>query len=346
MLNFKATLIAGTVGFATAAATLVIAPQPSIAQDTITWKVQSGWLPGSTLFDSTVEMAERIAEQTDGRLQIEVLPAGSVVALNQTIDAVRAGIIDGHISYATVYSGFDAGFAPLGDLPGAYDDRFQTVEFMYYAGGLDLMREAYAKFGLYTIGVGTGSWESVPSRVEIKSWDDFKGMKLRTPPGIGSLIWERLGAVPIVMPQSEVFSALEKGVIDAADDGSLSYNYQVGDYDIVHYTLLDSPHSNGLWDFSVNQERWDALPDDIKSILELNMREIIVRNIINAMRGDEEVERKADEIGLNLFRLSEEERARYREIAVEVWDEWAEKSPLAKRVIDAQKAFLTQKGLL
>lgn len=148
------------------------------------------------------------------------------------------------------------------------------------------------------------------------------------------------------MPQSEVFSALEKGVIDAADDGSLSYNYQVGDYDIVKYTLLDSPHSNGLWDFSVNQDRWNALPDDIKSILELNMREIIVYNIMNAMRGDQEVERKAEEIGLTMYRLSEEDRARYREIAVEVWDEWATKSDLARRVIDAHKAFLEKKGLL
>ena len=142
---------------AVALATVVWAGQPADAQETITWKVQSGWLPGNALYDSIVKFAERVEAQTDGRLKIEVLPAGAVVALNQTIDAVRAGIIDGHFSYATVYSGMDPGFAPLGDIPGAYDDRFQTVEFMYFDGGLELMREAYARFGLYTIGVGTGS---------------------------------------------------------------------------------------------------------------------------------------------------------------------------------------------
>jgi TRAP-type mannitol/chloroaromatic compound transport system substrate-binding protein len=318
----------------------------AFAQDTITWKVQTGWLPGNSLYESVVEMAERVDAQTSGRLKIEILPAGAVVALNQTIDSVSAGIIDGHISYPAVYAGIDPGFAPLGDIPGAYNDRFQTVEFMYYEGGLELLREAYAKFGMYTIGVGTGSWESVPSKVKLTSWDDFKGVKLRTPPGIGAIIWERLGAVPIVMPQSEVFSALEKGVIDAADDGSLSYNYQVGDYDIVNYTLLYSPHSNGVWDFTVNQQRWDELPDDIKSILDLNMREIMVRNIMNAMREDQEVFRKADEIGLNMFELTETDRSKYREIAVQVWDEWAEKSELSRKVIDAHKAFLTKKGLL
>jgi TRAP-type mannitol/chloroaromatic compound transport system substrate-binding protein len=316
------------------------------AQESITWRVQTGWLPGNTLYDSVVELAERIDLQSEGRLKIEVLPAGAVVALNQTIDSVKAGIIDGHISYAAVYAGLDPGFAPLGDIPGAYDDRFQTIEFMYYEGGLELLREAYAQFGLHTIGVGTGSWEAVPSRVPLESWDDFEGVKLRTPPGIGSLIWERLGAVPIVMPQTEVFSALEKGVIDAADDGSLSYNFQVGDYDIVDFTLVNSPHSNGVWDFTVNADRWAELPDSIKSMLEINMREIMLRNVMNALRQDQEVLAKADEIGLTLFELTPEDRAKYRAIAVEVWDEWATKSELSKKAVDAHKAFLTKKGLL
>ena len=326
--------------------TLVILSPAVRAQDSTTWRIQTGWLPGNTLYESVVELAERVDTQTDGRLKIEILPAGAVVALNQTLDSVKVGIIDGHISYPSVYAGIDPGFAPLGDIPGAYDDRFQTVEFMYYAGGLDLVREAYGAQGLFTVGVGTGSWEAVPSRVPLETWDDFEGVKLRTPPGIGSLIWERFGAVPIVMPQTEVFSALEKGVIDAADDGALSYNYQVGDYDIVNYTLANSPHSNGIWDFSVNADRWEALPDDIKAILEIDMREIMVRNVMNAMREDRDVVRRADEIGLTIFNLSPEERARYREVAVEVWDEWATRSDLAAKVIKAHKSFLQEQGLL
>lgn len=318
----------------------------SFAQEAITWRVQTGWLPGNALFESVVELSERVETQSGGRLKIEMLPAGAVVALNQTLDSVRVGIVDGHVSYPSVYAGIDPGFSPLGDLPGAYDDRFQTVEFMYYGGGLDLVREAYATQGLFTVGVGTGSWEAVPSRVALNSWDDFKGLKLRTPPGMGSLIWERFGAVPIVMPQTEVFSALEKGVIDAADDGSLSYNFQVGDYDIVKHTLINSPHSNGIWDFSVNADRWAELPADIQSILETNMREVMVRNIMNAMRGDEAVMKKADEIGLSVFALSDEDRAEYRKVAVEIWDEWATKSDLAKKVIETHKTFLKGKGLL
>lgn len=319
---------------------------PAYAQDETIWRVQTGWLPGNALFDSVVEMANRVEVQSAGRLKIEMLPAGSVVALNQTLDSVRIGVIDGHVSYPSVYAGIDPGFSPLGDLPGAYDDRFQTVEFMYYAGGLDLVRAAYAEQGLFTVGVGTGSWEAIPSRNALASWDDFTGLKLRTPPGLGSLIWEHFGAVPIVMPQTEVFSALEKGVIDAADDGSLSYNLAVGDYDIVKNTLINSPHSNGIWDFSVNIDKWNALPADIQSILETNMREIMVRNIINAMRGDDAAMKKAADIGLNIFELSAEQRDEYRKVAVGIWDEWATKSPLAKKVIETHKAFLREKGLL
>lgn len=322
------------------------AASPSPAQEMITWKVQSLWLPGNKLYDSVLNLFKDVETMSQGRLKIELLPAGAVVASNQTLEAVKTGILDGQISYPTLFAGIDPGFAPLGDIPGAYSERFQTVEFMYYFGGVDMLREAYRPFGLHLVGVGTGSWESIPSKVPLASWDDFKGIKLRTPPGLASIIWERLGAVPVVLPQTEVFSALEKGVIDAADDGSLSYNYQVGDYDVAKHTILYSPHSNGVWDFAVNQARWDALPDDIKLMLEMGMRDVMVKNIVTAARDDAEVLAKADEIGLTLHELSPEDRAEYRRIAIEVWDEWATKSDFAKKVIDAHKAFLSAKGLL
>jgi len=78
---------------------------------------------------------------------------------------------------------------------------------------------------------------------------------MRTSPGIGLLIWKDFGAAPIVMPQTKMILAPEKGVIDGADDGSLSYNLAVGDYDIVKHTLINTPHSNGIWDFSVSLDR-------------------------------------------------------------------------------------------
>ncbi len=339
---FKAVAAAGVaVGLASAGGV-----SSAFAQETTTWKIQSNWLPGNKLYDSVLDLAKRVDTMSQGRLKIELLPAGAVVATNQTLEAVQSGILDGHISYPTLFAGVDPGFAPLGDIPGAYSERYQTLEFMYYYGGVDMLREAYSQFNLHLIGVGTGSWEAIPSRVPIAKLDDFKGVKLRTPPGLASLIWERFGAVPVVMPQTEVFSALEKGVIDAADDGSLSYNFQVGDYDVAKYTLLNSPHSNGVWDFSVNQARWDALPDDIKLMLQIGMRDIMFQNIATASRDDEEVLAKAGEIGLTINRLSDEDRARYRKVAIEVWDEWAKRSEFSKRVIDAHKAFLTRKGLL
>ncbi|MCO5066265.1 MAG: TRAP transporter substrate-binding protein DctP [Rhizobiaceae bacterium] len=319
---------------------------PASAQETITWKVQSNWLPGNKLYDSVLDLFSRVDKMSQGRLKIELLPAGAVVATNQTLEAVKTGILDGHISYPTLFAGVDPGFAPLGDIPGAYSERYQTLEFMYYYGGVDMLREAYGQFGLHLVGVGTGSWEAIPSKVPLATLDDFKGVKLRTPPGLSSLIWERFGAVPVVMPQTEVFSALEKGVIDAADDGSLSYNFAVGDYDVAKYTLLNSPHSNGVWDFSVNADRWAAVPDDIKLMLEIGMRDIMFQNIVTAARDDEAALKKAAEIGLTVNRLSDEDRARYRKVALEVWDEWAKKSDFAKKVIEAHKAYLTEKGLL
>ena len=198
---------------------------------------------------------------------------------------------------------------------------------------------------MYTIGVGTGSFESVPSHVPLRSLADFKGVKLRSPPGISWNIWERLGATPVNLPQSEVFSALEKRVIDAADAGTLSFNDQIGVHAHVKYAMLNSPHSNGLFDVSVNKARWDAQPADIKAILHMAMRDLMISCIVRAAKDDAIVLAKVKEKGgLTLSELSPEDRVKYRQIAVEAWQDWGKKSPFSQKVIDAYVNYLKQIG--
>jgi TRAP-type mannitol/chloroaromatic compound transport system substrate-binding protein len=330
-----------------AALTLFLASMLSTAVDAQTktiWRIQNQWLPGNQLTEVVEDWAKRMNAASGGRLEIQMLPAGSVVPLAQSLEAIRAGVLDGHVSYPTLYAGIDPGFAPLGDIPGAFDSPYQLVEFWYYYGGLDLLREAYSRFNIYTIGVGTGSFEAIPSRKPLKSLADFKGLKMRSPPGISSAILEKLGASPVVMPLTEVFSALEKGVIDAADNGTLSYNEQTGVHAHAKYTLVNSMHSNGAFDISVNKAKWDALPADLKSLLELSMRDLIVRCIVRVQMDDAAVLAKAQQSGLQLAELSSQEKKEYRQMAVQAWSDWAKKSPLADKVISAYGDYLKKTG--
>jgi TRAP-type mannitol/chloroaromatic compound transport system substrate-binding protein len=314
------------------------------AQTKTVWRIQNQWLPGNQLTEVVEDWSKRVNAMSGGRLEIQMLPAGSVVPLAQSLEAIRAGVLDGHVSYPTLYAGIDPGFAPLGDIPGAFDSPYQLVEFWYYYGGLDLLREAYARFNIYTIGVGTGSFEAIPSRKPIKSLADFKGLKLRSPPGISSAIWEKLGAAPVVLPLTEVFSAIEKGVIDAADNGTLSYNDQTGVHAHAKHALLNSMHSNGAFDISVNKAKWDALPPDLRAMLELSMRDLIVRCIVRVQIDDAAVLAKAQQAGLQLSELSPKEKAEYRALAVQAWSDWAKKSPLADKVINAYLDYLKKTG--
>lgn len=319
-------------------------PNIARAQTKTVWRIQGQWLPGNQLTDVVEDWVKRVNAMSGGRLEIQLLPAGSVVPLAQSIEAIRAGVLDGHVSYATLYTGIDPGFAPLGDIPGAFDNPYQLVEFWYYYGGLELLREAYGRFNIHAIGVGTGSFEAIPARKPIKSLADFKGLKLRSPPGISSTIWEKLGAVPVVMPLTEVFSALEKGVIDAADAGTLSYNDQSGIYAQAKYTLVNSMHSNGAFDISVNKAKWDAAPADLRQMLELSMRDVMVRCIVRVQVDDAVVLAKASQMGLQVSELSPAEKAEYRKIALTTWDEWSGRSPLAGKVIGAYKDYLKKTG--
>lgn len=314
------------------------------AQTKTVWRFQHQWLPGNQLTDVVDDWVKRVNVLAGGRLEIQMLPAGSVVPLAQTLEAIRGGVLDGHVSYATIYAGIDPGFAPLGDIPGAFDSPWQLVEFWYYHGGLELMREAYGRFNIYTIGVGTGSFEAIPSRKPLRTLADFKGLKLRSPPGISSTVWEKLGAVPVVLPLTEVFSALEKGVIDAADAGTLSYNDQSGMHAHAKYTLLNSMHSNGVFDISVSKAKWDALPADLKATLELSMRDLMVRCIMRVQVDDAAVLAKVQQTGLQMAELSTAEKATYRKLAVETWNEWAKRSPLAGKVIGAYVDYLKKTG--
>ncbi|WP_210490906.1 TRAP transporter substrate-binding protein DctP [Microvirga antarctica] len=314
------------------------------AQTKTVWRLQNQWLPGNQLTEVVEDWAKRVTAMSGGRLEIQMLPAGSVVPLAQSLEAIKAGVLDGHVSYPTLYAGIDPGFAPLGDIPGAFDSPYQLVEFWYYYGGLELMREAYSRFNIYTIGVGTGSFEAIPSRKPLNTLADFKGLKMRSPPGISSAIWEKLGAVPVVMPLTEVFSALEKGVIDAADNGTLSYNDQTGVYADAKYTLINSMHSNGAFDISVNKAKWDALPADLRQMLELSMRDLMVRCIVRVQIDDAVVLAKAESKGLKISELSDAEKVQYRKLAVQAWSDWSKKSPLSEKVINAYLDYLKKTG--
>lgn len=319
---------------------------PAQGAETITWKAQALWSASELPYRTFVDFCQRVEKLTDGRLKITPYPAGTIVPTFECLDAVRHNILQAMHQWPGYWTGKNPAFAPISDLVGAWRHPWEVDAFYHYRGGLDLLNEIYRPFGVYCVGVTLWGMESMPSKVPIRRIEDFKGLKFRAPQGMAARLLARLGASVVTLPGSEVYSALDKGVIDGTDWGTPSMNQRMGLYQVARYFNFPGFHAMPVGDFTVNQKEWDRLPDDIKQILRTAVRQwawdMVERVAIDDLRAIGEMKSK----GVTPIIWNEQELARARAAAREVWDEWAKKSPMCKTVIDAQKAWLKELGLL
>lgn len=311
-----------------------------------TWRIQTLWQPGTLTQQSFERFAENVKEKTDGEINIIALPAGAVVGVNETFDAVRRGILQGQHPAVVYWSGRDPAFAVLGDLNGAYDDPRDAEEYFYEHGGLELLREAYEPHGLFPIGVVWWGSESLPATRDIETPDALSGLKIRLPQGMSSDIFSKFGAVPVNLPGSEVFSALDSGTIDSTDWGVLSMNDELGFHDRAKFAIYPGIHSTPAGDVSISLKTWNSLSAETQALLEEAVREFAVDMRDTLEAADKEVAAKLAETDVTLIDWSPEDRLRFRNAAREVWEEYGKQNDLSRRAVETQIEFLQGKGLL
>ena len=170
--------------------------------------------------------------------------------------------------------------------------------------------------------------------------------------GLGTLapgLFEALAALEyasVNLPVAEVYTAMERGVVDAADWGTFSMNDQIGFHRIAKFPIYPGIHSMPVIEVSVNKERWNALSDDLKAIMTVAVRDYARDMVQHLEYEDLRRVRESDEKGVTIVDWSDEERRQFREVAVGIWQDWAERSPLARKAYDAQIAYLREIGLL
>lgn len=313
-----------------------------------TWRIQTLFPPDNINFKQLEIVAEKVDAMSAGRLTLELIPVKQVVGPTGTLEAVRNGIIDGHFTWPGLWAGREPAFAMVADLPGGFPSAHEALEFYYAGQGMDLIRELHAEAGLYTVGVFCVGTESLPSRVPIRDISDLEGLKIRLPGGVTSMVMAHFGVAPVKLPFSEAFTALDKGTVDAADNSSISENARMGFHDNAKYALYPGIHSAPVLDLSVNLEKWNALPDDLKTILETAMHSVAETSMYARDKFDRDVlaEIAAGKRDIEVIDWDVAERRAFREGAKDVWLEYAEKSEMTKKVVDAQIAFLQEYGLL
>jgi TRAP-type mannitol/chloroaromatic compound transport system substrate-binding protein len=321
------------------------APAIVRAQEVTRWRCQSMWSAAELSYKAFQDFCERVKVDTNGRLIIEPFAAGAVTGVFETLDAVSSGVLQAHSSWPGYFSGKDAGLAVISDFVFGYQHPYQAEQWFYYRGGLDMLRAAYAKYNAYPVGVSWWGVESMVSKKPLKSMADIKGVKFRSPQGMTAEILTKLGASIVVLPGGEVFSALDKGVVDAADWGSLSMNQRMGFHDVAKYpTKLF--HSMPVQEFTVNMAAWQKLPADVKGIVTSTTREWTWDQVQRVAVDDVRVAKELAAKGIREETWAGPEMAKMRELAQKTWEEWSKKTPLAKQAYDSQIAWLRELGVV
>ncbi|TYC49312.1 TRAP transporter substrate-binding protein [Rhodobacterales bacterium] len=311
------------------------------------WTFQTSETAGEPGFVNKQKWAENVEKMSGGRIEIEILPIGAVVPHTDTLEAVGTGILQGHLTDPSYFAGKDPAFAMMGNLVGAWSDPFELIGFMQSGGGHELYSELVEPYGVHFLGAAATEPEAFVSSVPIRSVDDLKGVKLRAPEGMVYEIFSKAGASPVALPGSEVFTALDKGVVDAADYTVFATNQAQGMNDIAHYPLYPGFHSLPLIDISMNKETWDGLPDDLKAVLEASVDKFIFDHVYSVRKLDAEAVATAKENPeIEIINWSGDERAKFRRIAQEEWETWAGKTEMTQRYYDAVVAFLKGRNQL
>ena len=260
--------------------------------------------PGTGMWKSGTEFAQRVEKATNGQVKIKMYPPEALVGTMEVFEALGKGVIDMAWFTGEYWAGKDPAFAFVSYLPGGFDSPIQTDFWLYQRGGIELVRELYGKYNIYCLSLPYYPAEFLMSRVPIKSKADLKGKKLVFSGALAHALFKKLGVATVTMPTGERPAALERGVIDGGDLGVPSTTIAIGAHRVAKYMLRPSIHqpSTGL-ELSMNMNVWKSLPEDLRQILEVEAYELAWRNYRNTTDLDNEALKKMRAGGLKEYTM-------------------------------------------
>jgi len=322
--------------------------KPAIAQSApeIKWRLSSGF-PKSldTIYGGAETIAKYVGEASDGKFQIQPFAAGEIVGTFQLADAVSNGTVEMGQTASYYYVGKDPTFAFPTAIPWGLNPRMENA-WMYHGGGMDLMNEFFAKHNMYGMPSGnTGTQMGGWYRKEMKTVADLQGLKMRIG-GLAGQVLAKLGLVPQQLPGGDIYPALERGTIDAAewvgpyDDEKLGFN-KVAPY--YYYP--------GFWEGGAqitaffNLQKWNELPKAYKSLLTAACGYANVDMQAKYDARNPAALRRLVSGGAQLRPFPQEILEASYKAANDLYDELSAKNPEWKKVYEPYRAFRSEEYL-
>lgn len=318
-----------------------------IPQKSVEWKMVTAWTPNMPVLQIGAErFAKRVETASNGRLKIKVFAGGELVPPMGVFDAVSEGTAE----CGSGASYYWAGKVPAGQWFSAVPFGFnaQGINAWFYSGGgLKLWEEVYAPFDVIprpqgNTGVQMGGW----FRKEIKSLGDFKGLKMRIP-GLGGKVMAQAGGTVVLLPASETFTSLERGVIDATEWVGPMHDLRMGFYKAAKYYYYPGWHEPGTClEVIFNKAAYEALPTDLQAILDAVAMETNLWSLSEFEAGNgAALEELITQHQVNLVAFPEDLLAKLRTLAAETLEEEADKDAISRKVHEAYKKFKKQVGV-
>ncbi|MEL6384785.1 MAG: TRAP transporter substrate-binding protein [Cyanobacteria bacterium J06626_18] len=312
----------------------------SPALPSVDWRMATSWPQAlDTIFGSALAIGDRVSTLTGGRFIIKSYAAGEIVPGLEVLDAVQSGAVECGHTASYYYVGKNPALAFGTTIPFGLNAQQQNA-WLYHGGGLDTMHQLYADFGIINFpagntGVQMGGW----FKREVQSLADLRGLKMRIP-GLGGKVMAALDVNVQVLPGGEIFLALDRNTIDAAEF--------VGPYDDEKLGLADAAdfyYYPGWWEpgasleLQVNLPAWNALPPEYQEALktatyEANLNMLSQYDALNGAA----LKRLVDS-GVKLRPYSNEILQAAEQATVEILEQDANNDTTFREVYDNWKAF-------
>ncbi len=327
---------------AAGAAATVAAPTIASAQGPISMRWQSTWPSKDIFHEYALDYAKKVNDMTGGDLKIEVLPAGAVVPAFGLLDAVSKGTLDGGHGVLAYHYGKSNALALWGSGPAYAMDANMLLAWHKYGGGKELLTKLYASIGANVVSFPYGPMPTQPLgwfKKPITKAEDFQGVKYRTV-GISIDVFTGLGAAVNALPGGEIVSAMDRGLLDAAEFNNASSDRILGFPDVSKVCMLQSFHQNAeQFEIMFNKTKYDALPEKMRAI---------IANATEAA-GQDMAWKALDRYSKDYEEMQTKDKVKFYKTPdtllqkqLEIYDQVVEKKstdPLFKEIVESQMAF-------
>jgi TRAP-type mannitol/chloroaromatic compound transport system substrate-binding protein len=329
--------LAATVGGAMAAGATAIAAPRATAQPKVRWRMSTTWIPALDQLQRSAQLLAKVVdEMSAGRFQIEVSPGGQIVPPFECFDAASKGTIEAFMGTATYWADKEPAIEWFATIPFGVNPEGMTAWF-YQGDGLKLWEETYAPFNLVprpgpAFAPQMGGW----FRKKITTIADFKGLKMRVGNSLARKIITRAGATTVLTPASDIYAALERGVIDTAEWVGPHDDMKLGLHNTARYYYYPGWHEPGtMSEFTFNKKAYEALPVELRQTLDhaaaavqvYGLTDFHAKNAMALERLKTEFKGKVEVLQFPGPVLRE-----LRKLAAEVVGSESEKTPMARKV--------------